>query len=317
LVVKELKSVEVSAPGKLFLIGEYAVLEGELGVALAINKRVFVRQGVKRGKVNAIRKFAFDSVGFRPQARSSFFADSSALFVGKRKLGLGSSSAMTVSAVASALVEAGMDISCKETRVLIWDIAKKFHDTAQKERGSGLDVAVSCFGGTIKMCGGQIETLSPVSLTRDLDMLHIWTGKESKTRDAIRAFREFQIKKKTVACKIVKALGDVSRGFVEACENDAKQSLAMLKEYARLLDTLGKEMGFEVVTKTMKEVQQKIQGFDAVLKPSGAGGGDIATIFFKKGLPHEYLLQNLPGNYVPLLSLEIEQDGVRCETLPL
>jgi phosphomevalonate kinase len=317
LAIEELKQIEVSAPGKLFIIGEYAVIEGEVGVATAINKRVFVRQGVKRGKVNAIRRFAFDTIGFTRYTRSLFYADSSALFIGKKKLGLGSSSAMSVSAVASALVEAGMDIGSPSTRVLVWKVAKEYHESFQKERGSGLDVAVSCFGGTIKMYGGQIETLSPVSLTCDLDMLHIWTGKESKTRDAIRAFRGFQVSKKTLATKLTKAMGEISREFVAVCKSDVHQSLVLLREYSMLLDVLGKEMGFEVVTDTMKAIRERFSRFGAVLKPSGAGGGDIVTVFFKKGVPSEDLLRNLPGNYVPLLPLEVEQDGVRCETLPL
>lgn len=312
-----MKNIEVSAPGKLFLIGEYAVLEGEVGVVTAINKRVFVREGKERGNVDFIRRFAFNRIGFSGDPRSSFFADSSALFFGKNKLGLGSSSAVSVSAVASALAEAGMDISSKETRILIWHIAKEHHDTLQQERGSGLDIAASCFGGITKMYGGQIETLSPVSLTSELGMVHIWTSKKSRTSEAIRAFRRFQVAKRTLAVELIRAMAEVSEGFVKVCESDVSQSVALLREYTRLLDKLGKEMGFDVVTKTMKELQEKVSKFDAVLKPSGAGGGDIVTVFYKKGIQLEHLLHDLPKDYVPLLSLEVEADGVRCEDLPL
>jgi phosphomevalonate kinase len=96
----------VSAPGKLMLLGEYAVLEGGLALAMAVNRRAVGRRasdGAAAG-LSPVVAAVFEAArraGFPPplniEIDTSAFRDDAGL-----KLGLGSSAAAAVIAASLA-----------------------------------------------------------------------------------------------------------------------------------------------------------------------------------------------------------------------
>ncbi len=99
-----------TAPGKLILTGEYAVLDGAPALVIAVNRRVVARrQTGPRGSSPFLVAVA-DEIATRlgadhPAARAALeiIVDSSPFYEGTMKLGLGSSAAVTVAATALAL----------------------------------------------------------------------------------------------------------------------------------------------------------------------------------------------------------------------
>src|SRR3954465_8219320 len=99
-----------SAPGKLILTGEYAVLDGAPALVIAVNRRVLAaRRRAPRGSSPFLVAVA-DEIARRhgadhPATRAAMeiTVDSSAFYLGDQKLGLGSSAAVTVAATALAL----------------------------------------------------------------------------------------------------------------------------------------------------------------------------------------------------------------------
>jgi phosphomevalonate kinase len=149
--------VIATAPGKLILSGEYAVLQGAPALVIAVNRRVVAtRRTAPRGSSPFLLAVA-DEIAKRygadhPATRAAMeiVVDSSMFYQGKEKLGLGSSAAVTVAATALAL--AGDSAVPVIDRDAVLQIASEAHATAQGprgSRGSGADIAAAVHGGVI------------------------------------------------------------------------------------------------------------------------------------------------------------------------
>src|SRR5262245_28908348 len=140
-----------SAPGKLIITGEYAVLDGAPAIVVAVDRRAIAqRNATPRGSSPFLLAVADEIAARRgasdPAARAALeiSVDSTAFYDRMTKLGLGSSAAVTVAAIALALRTDDQD--------LILEIALAAHARAQGPRGargSGADIAASVYGGTI------------------------------------------------------------------------------------------------------------------------------------------------------------------------
>src|SRR3954452_24923973 len=99
-----------TAPGKLILTGEYAVLDGAPAIVVAVDRRAVARRNaIPRGSSPFLVAVAEEIAARRgasdPAARAALevSVDSAAFYHRASKLGLGSSAAVTVAATALAL----------------------------------------------------------------------------------------------------------------------------------------------------------------------------------------------------------------------
>ena len=157
--------ITASAPGKVLLAGEYAVLAGAEAVVMAINRRAVARvvaPGTPEARgaagspfLQALAQVVATHAGAdSPAARAAAMlaVDSSALRdVGGIKLGLGSSAATTVAACACALAHGpGGDVKPAPDEVhRLAHLAHGLAQSAQGARGSGADIAASVYGGIL------------------------------------------------------------------------------------------------------------------------------------------------------------------------
>jgi phosphomevalonate kinase len=177
--------LKVSAPGKLFLSGEWAVLElGNPGIVAAVNKRVFVEIeksmeieisvddfSIKGIKASFDGKLAFKNATKEQEDRLVFMKGaiettlkylgkwqpfkihswgelSSAIVDGQqKKIGFGSSAASVVSTVGAILALHGYDLQKRETKDIVYKLSTIAHYFAQGKVGSAFDVAASTYGG--------------------------------------------------------------------------------------------------------------------------------------------------------------------------
>ena len=253
------EAVQVSVPGNLLLLGEYAVLEeGGLGLALAPDTRaraVFVPSDAGRactisGRLRSETMSWPGNAGLLGRVADSMLEafgpfeghidlDTGALYDGDgRKRGLGSSAAMTVALVALWPVAAGYDPLPEERLV---DIATRAHRDAQEGRGSGYDIATSALGGCVLFTGGECPRSERVELPWLPPIATVPGPVPVSTTAAVAAYARWKRESPSRTGCSVERSNRLVRRFVSAGSWD--EARAVIDEYRELGERLGEAIG--------------------------------------------------------------------------
>ncbi|HET7676135.1 MAG TPA: hypothetical protein VFL54_11480 [Gammaproteobacteria bacterium] len=298
--------VEASAPGKLVLSGEYAVLEGAPAVVVAISRRARVTLtegggdtctvdapslGIAgaRGRLDSAGRIEWvEGVEFAPQLRLvaavietaagslGFDArlDTDAFFhtgAGRRsKLGLGSSAAIAVALAAALAARAGGPVPAAAELIAA-------HRRLQGGRGSGVDIAAAVNGGVqiYRLAHGRPETLSAV-WPPGLCWRCIWSGKSASTGEFLGRIAAWRQRAAAEYGSIMAELGDLADATAAALANaDVAALLEALRAYAAALNRLGVASGVDIVSREHRTLSNIAADCGVVYKSCGAGGGDI------------------------------------------
>jgi len=291
-------------PGNLLLLGEYAVLEpGGLGLALAVERRIKIkvygssqlRIKGKMGNESIVwnpgrsQNLLFDCIWmvcekycslkksrFRPTGH--ILIDSSDFFnKGGRKLGLGSSAAVTVGLVFYFLWPFLRRI--KNSLPIIQNIALQAHRIFQGGVGSGYDICASLYGRMGIFRGGVNPDWNFIT-ERLFFNYYILTGKRSvKTPDAITRYLYWKSKNRRLAKKFLTCSNKLVKFFISS--TDFLKQTAYFHEYRKLGLWLGKKIGVETSSVFFKRKIADLQKKQFLMKPIGAGG-EIAIVMKKK-----------------------------------
>ncbi|MBI2640986.1 mevalonate kinase [Candidatus Roizmanbacteria bacterium] len=301
--------VSVSAPGKLMLFGEHAVVYGYPSVVTAVDKRLYVEAEQTDKEVEEV---------ITPQVKESRFVSESISFFREKfavkehvkvrtrgdfshNVGLGSSSAATV-AVLAALGVLFNKFFKKRT---LFDMSYQVNIKIQGV-GSGFDVAAATFGGTLYFIR-QGEVLEPLSVGA-LPLVIGYSGIKADTPSYVRKVAENFKQKKNETIDIFKKIRDL----VEL----AKQSL-LVKDYemvGKLMTrnhVLLQQLGVSTVKlDSMIDAAFNTGAFGAKL--SGAGGGDcmIALVPSEKRKNVEKAIEKAGGQ---VIKVKNNAEGVKIE----
>jgi phosphomevalonate kinase len=317
--------VVASAPGKLVLLGEYAVLCGAPSLVVAVDRRCLAQIEPSPDDnchievcLSQSQQRTFPSTGFsgfelvdlvtgsddqleHPPWRARL--DSSEFFSGETKLGLGSSaSALTVwtGAWASYTGQRAPEADASSLQVLI-----ALHREFQGGAGSGLDIAASLIGGALiyQLGPGGVPDICSVALPNSVGFTGIFTGRAASTRDLVVAFSEWRSARPIEAEQHLQVLSQIAEDGCSAVrENDAGGFLVALASYGQRLEKLGEDIGSDIVSREHQEIARQANRFDVVYKVSGAGGGDLgvavsrdpeAMAAFRASIGENYLVVDL------------------------
>lgn len=278
-----------SAPGKLFLIGEYAVLYGGAATLVPVPQRAFAtlkRDGRNRlithlsetsetalpipGELTG--GLLFDAViaelACSDQLKNvSLTLDTHQFFSNGVKLGLGSSAALTA-ALVRLLVP---DVTLRQQL----ELAISCHRRFQSGRGSGADIALSIMDTPIAFMPG--ETPQAVRLPNNLKMLAIWTGVSASTTDYLHRLEAWRQEDEVRADFHIDRLKDLSTTFNRT--SSADEMVSLLHRYDRYLDEFSGESRLNFYNEPHIALQKEVELARCVYKPSGAGGGDFGIAF--------------------------------------
>ena len=262
-------SIVASAPGKVVLSGEYAVLDGAPAICMAVNRRATATVGGSpdgrcrvatpgREFSNGEKFRIVDAVcGSRPELTIEL--DTRAFAEDGTKLGIGSSAALTAALVAAL----GGDV---------FPDALAAHRRLQGGSGSGVDVATSVHGGLIeyRLEGASVQALE---WPEDLAIRYIWTGVSTSTKARLQ--------------RLAARPGEASRSaLVQEAEEVAAawrsgQAARILEAYVPYLVALrqfGVDHDLGIFDAGHEELTDAASRAGLVYKPAGAGGGDIGTL---------------------------------------
>ncbi len=277
----------VEAPGKVFLVGEYAVLDGAPAVLAAVSRYAVAQYLAELSPETPIIeetvKRAIAALGDLASAipPGSVLVNTAGFRQRSSKLGLGSSAAAAVAAAGAVFEIAGQRLA--DNREELFAVADEAHRAAQGGIGSGADVAASVHGGFISFVrppGGK-PVITPLTPPDTLDLVVFWSGSPARTTDMIQTVRALGKSQPSTYARHMRRLRQISEGFVRAFTyRNAQGVIAQTDEYGRELEALGKSAGAPIVTPLFAEAADLARGLGGAAKPSGAGGGDVGIALF-------------------------------------
>lgn len=300
-----------SAPGKLFLSGEYAVLEGAVAVVTAVDARAFAIIGDVSTDVSPVLRAVADMVSCeiftdRPPGVD---VNSDVFLADGIKLGLGSSAAVCAAACGVLFEHAGLPIDGNRDRIL--EIASKAHFAAQGSRGSGADVAAGVLGGTILF---SVKGIRPMASEPGICAKVVWTGRASSTVELLDRVRNLERSDRPGYRRRMDDLVDLAGTLAEAYSlGEVKQIVELTGEYGLAMKWLGQEAGAPIVTQEHERVMTIAAAMGGAAKPSGAGGGDCAVAVFAQQRDADLFEDRCAKDGLQILNLSLHVEGLRVE----
>ncbi|MCP4503174.1 MAG: hypothetical protein GY822_24825 [Deltaproteobacteria bacterium] len=341
------KNREVSAPGKLVLAGEYAVLEGSAAWVTAVDRRAVVHFDLKvhRPAADASLRVSSHScveqclsddvdggyfdllrkvVAVVEQDREASFSglvhvDTSAMEVGD-KLGIGSSAAVAVAFTYALLSVAngcddGTEGDFAPSREDVHTLAHRAHLAFSEGRGSGVDVAAAVYGGSIsfqRVPNAELPVVEPAPLdAKGLEVLIVYSGHSQSTRSFVAKVQHLKDPSEGQPALFQEIMIRLASAATRAMASTTTGELlpSMNAAYEAMI-ALGEASGADIVSAPHRQIAALAAYFSGVAKPSGAGGGDVALAFFRSKKDAQAAREAFAAQGFSVVSMQLGAPGV-------
>ncbi len=289
--------IAASAPGKIVLSGEYAVLEGAPAICTAVDRRAraaltqspgdghrVVAPGYSRVEgrftttqgqvrwqqggeeyplVNAVWRILQPDI----DTALTLMLDTSEFREPTRgaKTGIGSSAALTVALVAalSRVSSATHDVAA---------LAAEAHREFQLGRGSGIDIACSIAGGLVEY-RMEDRRVTPVEWPRGLHHALLWSGVPVSTGSQLSRWQQSTAKESLET--LVMASEDIASAWRDG---DPAALLRRYRDYGDALSAFSDDHELGIYAAGHADVAAAAIESGLFYKPCGAGGGDVGIV---------------------------------------
>lgn len=229
------------APGKLVIVGEYAVLDGASAIVAAVDRGVVCEVTEGDGiETPGDDRFVRAALVGAPRRHYRFYDQRPVDVPGKA--GFGGSAAATVAAIRAA----GRP-----------DADAYAVHAAVQGGGSGIDVFASIHGGVRVFPSGEEVDCPP--------LLAIWSGRSAATGPRVEQYRRWAGREEFVVR---------SAALVERFRSDP---IGAVGEAYPLLVEMSRAAGIDYDLPAFRRIAELARECGGAAKPSGAGGGDVAV----------------------------------------
>lgn len=300
--------VTASAPGKVILFGEHAVVYGEPAIAGAIDKRIYATAAKRNDDVinvssshelrdgypyvKAASKLVFEYLG------KSCGADIMIKAEFPPASGLGSSAAVSVATIKALLALLGEDVSKKDIAILGHKVEKNVQGSA-----SITDASVTTFGGML-FIKPKLEVVEELEVG-EIPLVVGYTGQSGSTKMMVEKVRALKEEHPDIVDSIIHNIGRVTL--------EAKTALIRGDYIGGLMDiNNGLLEALGVGTKKLSTYIYAARGAGAKgAKITGAGGGGCMVAYAPD--KQEKVAGAIKGRGGTPLIVSIESQGVRLE----
>ena len=327
--------IQASAPGKVFIAGEYVVLDGAAAICIAVDRRAHVsitggdsdHHSVRApGYSKTVGRFTahgsglewldgaadfpllaavWQEVAATPVNSLKIVLDSNEFmdFASGSKIGIGSSAALTVALTAALDLAAGGGRSVDR-------IAADAHRHLQGGVGSGADIACSLSGGVIEYRIG--EGTSRVSQwPTGLHYALLWSGVAANTGEQLARLANFgSVAAGTMRAELVAAANDVAKIW---SDGQVAEIIAALHAYTAVLRRFDADHELGIFAAGHAELASKADLSGVVYKPCGAGGGDLGIAIASDAAAITAFIATAREQNFKHLRMAIEATGLRCD----
>lgn len=247
--------MHIIAPGKVVLVGEYAVLDGARAVVAAVDRGVSCEiqpsETLRITTPDGDERYVRAALQRAPSAHYLFGHHRPLDLPSKPGLG-GSAAAVVAALVAGASLRGQVprpeDLTRDGTRI----------HRAVQGGGSGIDIAASSHGGVLEIQGDLVRPLRPIT------PVVIWSGSSARTGPRVQQFLSWAGRE-----AFVRESDANAQGFTDA-------PIATVARARELLDRATQAARIAWWTPQLRAICDLAHTFGGAAKPSGAGGGDIA-----------------------------------------
>lgn len=319
-------AVSASAPGKVVLSGEYAVLDGAPAISMAVDRRAnvivtgiddgwhrvsapghssvegrFVADGHTidwlRGAANyAVVDAVWRTLGPGGKDHLSIELDTQSFFDrdSGKKIGVGSSAALTVALVAAL----------SRSRDVLGG-ALRAHKILQRGVGSGVDVATSVSGGLIEYRMKE-STISALRWPAGLAYRLVWTGVPASTRSKLARFAGIGHRSSRDA--LVRAAESMASAW-----QSASTVMQQYPTYIEALRQFSVDHGLGIFDAGHDRLVSEAAAMGLVYKPCGAGGGDVGILLGVSDEQLDEFVADRVASRCQILEFGLATDGVLLE----
>ncbi len=327
-----MKKVKVSAPGKLMLFGEHAVIYDRPCIVTAVNHRISTEVEIldkekiiinaPEVKINNYQKEISDlssdsdlskGVRFVETAIRNFFNKykvSSGLKIQTKsefssQFGFGSSSAVTVGTLKALSILLDIRMSKRD----LFDLAYKTVLDVQGV-GSGFDIAAGIWGGTLYFVTGGKE-ITPLK-SKELPLVVGYTGIKAETAPLVRQVAQLRESNPESINEIFDLIEKITNNAVDLFKKD-KLDFGKLGELMNINQGLLDSLGVNTIELSRLIYAARNSGaFGAKL--SGAGGGDC-MIALALGKQKDEVERSIKKSGGKIISIKNNTQGVRKENI--
>jgi|Deesub1362B_J571_1020462.scaffolds.fasta_scaffold00013_84 mevalonate kinase len=301
--------IRVSAPGKVYLCGEHAVVYGKHGICASISMRT--RVSVESSDEFIIESFSGVSRGhpskLYPYVAGAIKKIENLCEITPVKItisseippasGLGSSASVTVATIKALSKMFGVELEKEE-------IARMAHEVEKEVQGSAsrTDTYVSTFGGVLMLPEGEKLPVPNTSI------IIAFTGVTSSTKELVASVRRLRERHPKVIDGVMEVIDSIAILVKERLKEGDLLSIGELMNINQgLLDSIG------VSTEQISSIVYRARSSGAYgAKITGAGGGG-SVVILSPSENSEKILNEIKPLCKEVFLTSIDTQGVREE----